>query len=360
MASIKKRPNGTYQATIYAGRDANGKMIRKYITKPSWKECRDAAREVEQELAEGKFLNIENTRLVVWIEQYLEINKNNYAPSTRVLYKQYLKSHYQPFFGQLKLKQLNEIHLKKFKNYLLERMLPSSARRVMSTLNKILKEALKDKSPTKDVELPKANKSRAKAPTTEEFMLIHAEVKDTKYEPFVLLAGWCGFRRGEIFGLKPDDIDFKKGTIRIDESYSINDDGKFVLGPPKSENGYRTEVAPKYLMDLLKEYVPKESKVTDINKRKSNKRIFRGRPDNFSSDYAKMVFEKKLPKYRFHDLRHYHATWLFDNGVPDKYAAKRMGQTLDVLKNIYQHLGVDKQKEIENKILSIDTNMTAK
>ena len=37
MASIKKRPNGTYQATIYIGRDADGKQLFKYVTKDGLK-----------------------------------------------------------------------------------------------------------------------------------------------------------------------------------------------------------------------------------------------------------------------------------------------------------------------------------
>ena len=365
MASIKKRPNGSYQATIYIGRDADGKQLFEYVTKPSLKECKSAAREIEQQLEEGKLVNVKNIRIVVWIEQYLEINKGHYGPSTKSLYLSYLKNHYKPFFKDLKIKQLNELHIKKFKSYLLEKMKPSSAKRALSALKTMLKDILKDNSPARDVELPKENKPNSKAPTTEEFMKIHNAAKGTKFEVPVLLAGWCGFRRGEIFALKPDDLNFKENKIRIDESYSINENNIYELGPPKSDNGYRTEVAPEYLMNIVKEMVyprldeSKKDNVIEFKGKKetgkiSNERIISGRPDNFSSNYAKFIRENNLPKYRFHDLRHYHATWLFDNDVPDKYAAKRMGQTVDVLKRIYQHLGVEKQKEIENKILQID------
>lgn len=348
MASFRKRANGSWQASIYVGRDADGKQMFKYVTCDQLKDAKKKAREIEQEIEEGKLVNLDNIRLVAWIEQFLEINKNNYAPSTRALYKTYLDCHFKDYFKQMKLKQINDLHIKKFQNYLLGKMLPTSARRVMGCLKKILHEALKKKSPANEVQLPKENKSRAKAPSTEEFECIREAFKGTSYEVKILLSGWCGFRRGEIFALKPNDLNFKENTIRIDESYSKNEEGKYELGPPKSENGFRTEVAPEYLMNLIKECIPKGKNIN------LDKQIFKGRPDNFSSAFAKLIKRKKLPKYRFHDLRHYHATWLLENGIPDKYAAKRMGQTEDVLRRIYQHLRAEKQKDLDAKILTID------
>ncbi|KJS50651.1 MAG: hypothetical protein VR66_01725 [Peptococcaceae bacterium BRH_c23] len=48
----------------------------------------------------------------------------------------------------------------------------------------------------------------------------------------------------------------------------------------------------------------------------------------------KLVRDKKIPKTRLHFLRHYHATWLYENNV------------LDQLKN---HRAPTKRKQIELK-----------
>lgn len=53
MASIKKRLNGKYQATISLGRDENGKRVIKYVTKNTVKECQRAAQEIELEYKAG-------------------------------------------------------------------------------------------------------------------------------------------------------------------------------------------------------------------------------------------------------------------------------------------------------------------
>lgn len=353
MASIKKRPNGTYQATIYVGRDANGKQLFKYVTKPTMKECKVAAREIEQELEEGTFVHVENIRVMAWIEKWLELK--TLSPSTRALYKTYIKNHYSPFFGSLKLNQINEIHIKQFMSEKSKTLSQSSVRRMVSTLKCIFDDALKHKSPTKDIKLPQEEKYIPRVPTDKEMRQIHDDVRGTRDEPIILLAAWCGLRRGEIFALKWNDIDWGKGTLKVDESYCINEENLYEDKRPKSENGLREVVVPEYLLNLLEEL--KKGKVIVLNDTKTEKknentdhRIFTMRPDSYSSYFAELVREKKLPQIRFHDLRHYHASWLYARGVPDQYAAQRLGHDIQILKTIYQHLGLDKQVEIDDNI----------
>ena len=235
MANIRKRPNGSYQATIYVGRDEDGKQIYKFVTKAGWKECRDAAREIEQELIDGTLTNVGNIRIAGWIKNWLENNKNKYSPSTYVLYLGYLKNHYKPFFKQMKFKDLRDTHLKKLQNELLGKMSTTSVRRVMSCLRPIIYDAMKKKSPFEDIKLPKEQKvDYSDVPTREIFKQIHNGVRGTRDEPVILLAAWCGLRREEIFALKENDLDFKNNIIRIDEAYVINDQGEYELKSTKT------------------------------------------------------------------------------------------------------------------------------
>lgn len=364
MASIKKLDNGSYQATIYLGRDENGKKINKYVTRPGWKECKKAAREIEQRHEEGKLTNVDNTRIVEWIKTWLEHSKNEYSPSTYALYQNYLKDYFRPFFKQMKFKSITEMHLKKFTNDLLEGQSATSVRRILTCLRPIFFAALKDKSPFKDFKLPKAAiVDYSDVPSTKEFKIIHSAVKGTRDESVILLAAWCGLRREEIFALKPNDLDFENNTIRIDETYVINETSKYeIRGTTKSENGLREVSAPPYLMNLLKEVIKngfalrkKPQKIIEIAdiKSKNDKLIFPMRPDSYSGYLAKLSKQKDMPKIRLHFLRHYHATWLYENGVLDHYAAERLGHDISVLKQIYQHLGVDRKQELDKKIIEL-------
>lgn len=340
MASIKKRPNGSYQATIYTGRDQNGKQMFKYVTKTTLKECKATARKIEQEVEDGTYINIENVRVMAWIEEQFKLKK--LSPSTRATYKSYVKNHYTPFFGSMKLGQINETHIKRFTYEKSKNLSQSSVRRMTSPLKSIFNELLRERSPMKNIKLPKEEKYMPRVLTEKEMHELHAAVKGTRDEPIILLAAWCGLRRGEIFALKWNDINWDKGLILIDESYAINTDNMYEDKRPKSENGMREVVVPKYLLNLL--YTLRKSQ-TEISER-----IFSMRPDSFSSYFPKLLRRNGLPRTRFHDLRHYHASWLYAMEVPDQYAAERLGHDIQVLKTIYQHLGLDKKAEIDNNI----------
>lgn len=362
MASIRKRPNGTWQAAIYVGRDAKGKQLFEYVTRDSQKECKAAAREIEQELAEGRLTKIPNMRLSAWIEQWLEINKDRLSPSTVALYTTYAKLHYAEI-GHLKLNQLNEIQLTKFMTSKLKTMSRASVRRLMSALKKMLFDALKHKSPAKDIALPDPEKNPIRLLTDKEMEQIHNDVRGTRDEPIILLAAWCGLRRGEIFALKWDDIDWAKGVVRVDESRCITEENDYIDKRPKSENGVREVVVPEYLLNLLEDLKKSQMQVSDKPKKKSkvkktekeNKeaRIFDMRPDSWSSYFAKLVRDKNWPEISTHSLRHYHASWLYAQNIPDQYAAARLGHDIQILKSIYQHLGLDKRHEIDDNIRNL-------
>jgi len=335
MASIKKTKNGMYRARVFVGRDANGKQLFESVTRTGEKECKSAARKIEQELEDKKFINVGNIKLVNWVDEWIRLNKGRLSPSTVGLYKIYSNAHYKPFFKQMKLSQVNEIHIRQFMSEKMKTLSPNTVRKLMTVLGKMLREILKDKNPVKDIEIPKKAKYNPIVPTTKEFELLREVVIGTFDEPIILIAAWCGLRRGEIFALKPNDIDWNKGMITVDESYAINDDYMYEYKSPKSDNGFRIVSAPDELMSILDVYYKSLKKVPE--------RLFNMRPDHYSDRFHAIIVnfnadkeqQDKLPLIRFHDLRHYHASWLYENDFPDQYAARHMGHDIQTLKATY-------------------------
>ncbi|MHB8073203.1 site-specific integrase [Desulfosporosinus fructosivorans] len=126
---------------------------------------------------------------------------------------------------------------------------PTTVRKHVSVLNKIFEEAQKDKNPVRYVKLP--SKAKFTPYPLAEMEHIHDAIRGTRDEIIVLLAAWCGLRRGEIFALKPNDVDWNNKTIRVDENTAINDENMYVDKGPKSDNGYRNkELAPIRFHDL--------------------------------------------------------------------------------------------------------------
>lgn len=340
MASVRKLKNGKFQATVYVGRDVNGKQLRKYITADTERECKAKARKMETELDEGIFVNIENKTVGKYLDEWIELRKNEIAASTYMLYKIYINKHYKPAFGKIKMNKLNELHIQKFKNDKLKEVATNTVRKLLFVLNKALQDGMKNKNPMKDIEIPQKEKTRFRLVTDEEFNFLYEEAKkDIFDECVILLAAQGGLRRGEIFALKPNDLFLKDNFIRVDEAYSISEDG-YVDKDPKSINGFRDSVIPEYLSKLLGKYMLQKGKITD--------RLFDMRPDSYSKRF-KRLRERTVLKNEdivFHDLRHYHASWLYKNGMPDQYSAERLGHDIMTMKKIYQHL--DKSIKLEN------------
>lgn len=349
MASFRKLDNGSYQATIYAGLKDDGSQDRRYATRKTLRECKVAVKEIEKELEDHNYSKVMNIGVVAWIDDWIETNKPRLSPSTHATYKLYSKVHYEPFFKKkIKLKELNEILIRKFMAKQLGFLSPTTVRKHISVLNKIFEEALKDKNPVRYVKLPPKAKFTPYPLSETEMEAIHNVIRGTRDEIIVLLAAWCGLRRGEIFALKPDDVDWVNKTIRVDENTAINDDHMYVDKGPKSDNGYREVVVPAYLMGLLeamrKDWKEKEA-IPD--------RFWKIRPDHYSSYFAELIRKNGLAPIRFHDLRHYHAVWLYINNVPDQYAAKHLGHDIRTLKANYQHIGADRHQKIDDTVRAL-------
>lgn len=361
MASIRKLKNGSYQATVYVGRDTDGKMIRKYVTRDTLQECKAAARELEQQVYEKNLTNLTSMKMPAYMDKWLEVNKAFLSPTTVKAYKMYIDHHFKPAFEKLRVDQVTEMHIKEYLSEKLKTLSSTTVRKHFFTLKKMMYDALRTKSPCIGIKAPQNDDFRPTVPTTEEFELIHQVFKSIglQDEIIILLAGQCGLRRGEIFALKWDDIDEKNKILRVDEAVALKEEGySFEFKLPKSKNGIRTIAITDTLLELLKKWKQERAK-SGKNKTDIQPEIFTYNPHSFTKKYAKIIKNtvledgRKLPQIRFHDLRHYHAVFLYENNIPDHYAAERLGHDIWVLKRIYQHLGLEKKHEYDEKIRNI-------
>jgi integrase len=341
MANIKKMENDTFKATIYLGRDAKGKQIRKTLYATSEKECKNKARVIEQEYQDGLYIDTKKMRFTKWAEEWLELRKDRISPSTLQSYDIYINIHFKPHFGNLKISQINELMIKRYIAEKLKTLSSTTVRKHIYILSAILEDVLKHKNPCKYIEIPEVAHYEYHIVTDDEYKIIREFFRGKAYEPIILLGALCGMRRGEIFALKWDDIDEKAQTIRVDQAMCISKEG-YIEKKTKSNNGFRTIIAPDEIFNLL-ERKRKQQKVI-------KERIFPSRPDSFSSWFSVCMTKLNLD-IRFHDLRHYHATWLYKNGIPDLFAAQRLGDDLNTIKRIYQHIGEDTTKKYNDEII---------
>jgi integrase len=80
-------------------------------------------------------------------------------------------------------------------------------------------------------------------------------------------------------------------------------------------------------------------------------------PNTLTSGFASFVTKMDIPKVRFHDLRHTHATQLLKEGVHPKVAQERLGHaTIAVTLDLYSHVMPGMQ---EDAALRVDTALRA-
>ena len=201
--------------------------------------------------------------------------------------------------------------------------------------------------------MPKKTKNEIHIPTEVELQCLLSRSRGTPLFLPIILAFSMGLRRGEICGLRWKDINLEKHTIHVHTSLVQNEKKEWVEKPPKTYAGNRILDIPPFVYDELEKLYPeqKNSRITDLM------------PDNITNMFPGLLRRSGLRHFRFHDLRHYYASIMLANNVPDKYAMKRMGHaTNSMLKNVYQHIITQKDQEVtvvmNNFFLDISNNAT--
>ncbi|MBR4291327.1 MAG: site-specific integrase [Oscillospiraceae bacterium] len=154
---------------------------------------------------------------------------------------------------------------------------------------------------------------------------------------------WCGIREGELLALTLDDIDFQKGTIRINKTFQ-HIKGKDIVTDPKTPKSNRVVQMPEFLVKELKDYV---SMQYDLN---STDRMF---PVGKSFLYRMMkkgCESAGLRKIRIHDLRHSHVSLLIHMGFSAVAIAERVGHESADITYRYSHMFPSVQNDMAARL----------
>ena len=166
---------------------------------------------------------------------------------------------------------------------------------------------------------------------------------------------WTGMRIGELLGLSLGDIDFENKIIKVTKSYQRLK-GRDIISQPKTSKSKRNIDINQYLVDILKKYV------NMLYKPDKNTRLFNCTKSIFEHELKKYSLKANLKPIRVHDLRHSHASFLFNKGINILAISKRLGhENIETTLKTYSHL-YESSNELILQVIdnACDTNLILK
>ena len=361
MASIKEnRKKGkivSFRFRVFIGRDENGRQLYKTkIQKPDQEYTEKRLKKLaeaeaalwEREIMQGVNEPIVEEKTPSYIkfcdfvnDEWLPSLISNDCRATTYEFRTYLLQTMLPFFGDVLISDINTRKASDYLDYLKTKhktsqgkpLSPQSRKHHYSTLNLIFKYAIQkgyiNDNPMNGVESPKLKRHKVEAFTKSETTLFINAIDElplmlrTMY--YILLT--TGVRRGECFGLKWGDIDFRSGLMSINRNVTYTKNSGAVVGEPKTENGYRTIPIAQKTLELLEEYKRAEAPAANNNflfHSEEDKTKPRD-PSYITKHMKKLMLRCNLPNMSPHDLRHTCASLLLQGGADIKSVQDILG-----------------------------------
>lgn len=309
--TIEPRPNGKYRIVEMR----NGKRYR--ITVDHEPKKKEAKALIEAKiLLDGQKPKESNTTLFKEAAaNYIELKSNVLSPSSIRGYNIILR-HLDEGFLNTPIESIDLPCIQLLVNTLATYQAPKTVRNTNAFIMSVLKfYGIEIQSPT----LPPKKKKQDYIPSEEDIKRILAEVQGTQYEvPFIL--GTFGLRRSEICALTPEDLN--GNTISINKALVLNENNEWVLkDTTKTEESNRTITVPDYVANLIR-----ENGACPCT------------PHSLYWKLQRVQMSLGIPRFPFHKLRHFFASYMHDLGYSDKQIQEFGGWKTDaIMKTVYQH-----------------------
>lgn len=370
--SIRKRPDGRWEGRYTAGRNPEtGKAIYKNVLGGSQAEVKE---KLKRAIEENKGLDIVKAEkytvgrwMEVWFENYAQIKVR---PSSHSTYRGYIENHIKPAIGNIPLGKLTALDVQRFYKKLLtegrverkesENQPKGLSAKTVRNIHQILSSAMElskqqkliAANPAEGCALPKVEHREMQTLTADQLNAFFREAKASGVFELYYIELATGLRRGELLGLKWEDIDLEQGTLTVRRQVArIN--GDVTEAPLKTKNSYRSVSIGADAVEILKaqrekvggEYVFPSASGGPIS------------PDSVLNMLHRVLKRANLPKVRFHDLRHTFATLALQNGVDVKTVSGMLGHysagfTLDT----YAHVTTAAQRQAANVMGNLLSN----
>lgn len=275
---------------------------------------------------------------------WLPLMRSQVKVSTWDSYSRNLELHVLPVLGARPLQAMTTGHLNALYQSLLNDgrrngaggLSPKTVRYIHTTMSKLLADAVDQGVLTRNVATtakpPKAGKSGAnhlRFWTPEQLNAFLDFVRDDPLYAFWHLATMTGMRRGELLGLRWADLDLDIARLSVRQAL-ISVAYEVSISTPKNHRARVIDLDPE-TVEVLRRHASARAGAAPGAKSRFKDLVFTRpdgdviHPDRLTQMFDLLVKRSGLPRIRFHDTRHTHATIGLRAGVPVKVMSERLG-----------------------------------
>lgn len=347
MARYKKRADGRYATTVtYLGK-------KNYFTA---KTSAELDRKVQEfKIAKRSRTYNSNMRFGDWCASWMAAVKVTVEPTTFTSYTSYINTHILPALAQMPLCDIQPGNIRDLMIAVNQKVCSNTAGRIYSILKRIFNTAVDDdmlvKTPMRGIKAPAHKLKRQRVFLTEQQFKQYIDYIDNSKHAddhlLIMIAIISGLRRGEILGLRSEDINFTEHTITVNQVIK-KIDRKLVISPrPKTSTSRRTVCLPEAIFPAIKARLRNNRlKAMRDELWQPNNLLFpgaHGTPaslDAITQAIRRTGQRAGLPAgFSLHSLRHTSASLLLKNGVQVKVVQQRLGHSnASTTLNIYSHV----------------------
>lgn len=352
--TIYQKANGAWRAQVSLG----GQRLS--FTGKSRAECQAWLKEITRQIDQGLTFEGADTNLKEFLEAWLVSASATRAKGTVERYRWLIEHEISPILGGYKLKDIKpdllqnyyDIRLKKGRSTDMVR----SAHKVLSVaFTHAVQLGMIGRNPCKSTTPPKVDQKEMQILDENQIQILlsNALRKKDQYFPLYYLAIHTGMRQAELVGLKWEDIDWGKKNLQVKRQIVRYQNGSYAITKPKSKSGLRSISLGDQAIEVLRNH---EKRVWVLRKRPGWHEMDLVFPTksgtpiqgcNIRRSFRNLVKVSKLPKVRFHDLRHTAASLMLNNGVPVLAVSQRLGHAkASITLDVYGHLLPGKQEEV--------------
>ena len=326
-------PSGSIRVQVYIGTDESGKRKYKSFTAPTKVEAQAMADEWKTNRR-----TLKNALTVsVACERYIELKEGVLSPYTVMGYRSALRRLDNYALSKMSMDRVRNTDVQFFVSELAKNVSPKTVSNTFGLISSAFKMFLPDMQ--LHVTLPAKQKQQMYIPNSQEVQKLLDSCQTTEVKLAVLFAAIGTMRRGETCAVKFSDVDFKNNTISVNKSY-VKIGSVWELKAPKTFESNRTIRFPEYVIDMIKSLKRTSGFIIDLN------------PDQLSDRFTIALKRSQLPHFRYHDLRHYAASAMHANGVPERYIEAIGGWKpgSNVLKRVYENVLDTELERIEKSM----------